>query len=53
MIFYFIITLLVMLLFAGALCIGYVCKIKGYEYICSAHPENCLCNKKRELSKAA
>ncbi|MCP4672742.1 MAG: hypothetical protein GY857_15715 [Desulfobacula sp.] len=45
MILYFIITLIVMLLFAGALVIGRLFKKRGYTHTCSNNTDNCSCEK--------
>ncbi len=46
MILYFVITLIVMLLFAGALIIGRLFKKKGYIHTCSGGSNSCSCEKK-------
>ncbi len=44
MILYFLITLAVMLLFAGALVIGRLFKKRGYVHTCSGGANDCSCD---------
>ena len=44
MILYFLITLAVMLLFAGALVIGRLFKKRGYVHTCSGGTNDCSCD---------
>jgi hypothetical protein len=44
MMLYFLITFVIMLLFAGSLVIGRLFKKKGYVHTCSGRSDDCSCD---------